>query len=79
MVCIFSVSASVAHLAAMRRDDTEVSRDPVSSFHLHQVSCHHLFGIDLHLLSLTDHQGLLGTETDTYYYVERVQRKGETS
>lgn len=49
----------VAHLAAVGRDDAEVSGNPVASFHLHQVSCHHLLSIDLHLLSLTDHQGLL--------------------
>ena len=53
---------SVAHLAAVGGDDAEVSGDPVSSLHLHQVSCHHLLSVDLHLLSLTDNQGLLGTE-----------------
>lgn len=58
------ICVSVAHLAAMGGDDTEVSRDPVSSFHLHQVSCHHLLSVDLHLLSFTDHQCLLGAERE---------------
>lgn len=50
-----------AHLAAVGGDDTEVGGDPVSTFHLHQVSRHHLLSVDLHLLSLPDHQGLLGS------------------
>ena len=50
------------YLAAMSRDDSEVSRDPVSSLHLHQVSCHHLLSVDRHLLALTDHQRLLQGE-----------------
>lgn len=54
----------VTHLAAVGGDDAKISGDPVSSFHLHQVSCHHLLSVDLHLLSLTDHQGLLGTERE---------------
>lgn len=62
---MISVSVPEAHLAAVGGDDTEVSGDPVSSFHLHQVSCHHLLGIDLHLFSLTDHQCLLGTERES--------------
>lgn len=49
----------VDYLAAMRGDDAEVSGDPVSSFHLHQVSCHHLLGVDLHLLPLADNKSLL--------------------
>lgn len=59
LYCYRSVSLFVAHLAAMGGDDAEVSRDPVSSLNLHQVSCHHLLSIDLHLLPLTDHKGLL--------------------
>lgn len=59
-----------AHLAAVRGNDAKVSRDPVSTFYLHQISCHNLLGIDLHLLSLADHQGLLGTREG-----ERKQRK----
>lgn len=59
-----SASVPGTHLAAVGGDDAEVGRDPVSSFHLHQVSCHHLLRIDLHLLSLTDHQGLLGEERE---------------
>lgn len=47
------------HLAAVRGDDAEVSGDPVSSLHLHQVSCHHLLGVDLHLLPLADNKSLL--------------------
>lgn len=58
------MSLHLSHLAAVGGDDTEVSRNPVSSFHLHQVSCHNLLGIDLHLLPLTDYQGLLGTERE---------------
>lgn len=53
------VLISAENLAAMRGDDAEVSWDPVSSFHLHQVSCHHLLSIDLHLFSLSDYKGLL--------------------
>lgn len=54
-------SASAAHLTAMRGDDTKISWDPVSALHLHQVSCHNLLSIDLHLLALPNHQGLLQT------------------
>lgn len=61
----------VAHLAAVGGDDAKISGDPVSSFHLHQVSCHHLLSVDLHLLSLTDHQGLLGTERERVRECER--------
>lgn len=43
----------------MRGDDPKVGGDPISSFNLHQISCHHLLSIDLHLLPLTDNQGLL--------------------
>jgi len=67
------------HLAAVGGDDAEVSGDPVSSFDLHQVSGHHLLRIDLHLLSLTDHQGLLGTEKERERERERGgERKMET-
>lgn len=59
MSVIMNLSVPVAHLAAMWGDDAEVSRDPVSSFHLHQISCNHLLSVDLHLFSLADHQGLL--------------------
>lgn len=59
MSVIVNLSVPVAHLAAMWGDDAEVGRDPVSSFHLHQISCNHLLSVDLHLFSLADHQGLL--------------------
>lgn len=59
LVCGRSALVFAENLAAMRGDDAEVSWDPVSSFHLHQVSCHHLLSIDLHLFSLSDNQGLL--------------------
>lgn len=50
---------SSSHLAAMGRDDAQVSRDPVPALHLHQVPNHHVLRVDLDLLALADHQGLL--------------------
>lgn len=47
------------YLAAMSRDNPDVSRDPVSSLHFNQISGHHFFSVDLYLLTLTDHQCLL--------------------
>ena len=47
------------HLAAVSRDDPQVSGDPVSTLHLHQISNHHFLGIDVLLLAIADDQGLL--------------------
>lgn len=58
-VCVYGEEACLLYLAAVRGDDAEVSGDPVSSLHLHQVSCHHLLRVDLHLLSLADNESLL--------------------
>ena len=51
------------YLAAVSRDDPDVGRDPVSPLHFDQVSSHHLLSVDLHLLSLPDHQRLLQTHS----------------
>lgn len=48
-----------SYLTAMSSDDANVSRDSVSSFDLHQIPYYQLVGIDLILLAVTDHQGLL--------------------
>lgn len=50
------------HLAALSGDDTDVSGDPVSGLHLHQVSYHQVVSNNLHLLPFTDYQGLLAVE-----------------
>ena len=50
----------VFYLTALGKNDTYVSRDSVSSFDLHQVPDHQVNGIDLVLLPIADHQGLLG-------------------
>lgn len=47
------------HLAAMSRNHPDVSRNPVSTLYFNQISSHHFFCINLHLLTLTDHQSLL--------------------
>lgn len=52
-------SMCVFYLAALSSDDADVSRDSVSSFDLHQIPHNQLVGIDLVLLAVTDHQGLL--------------------
>lgn len=49
----------VFYLAALSGDDTNVSRDSVSSFDLNQIPHHELVSIDLVLLAITDHHGLL--------------------
>lgn len=43
----------------MGRDDSQIRRDPVTTLHLHQISNHHILGIDVLLLTVTDNQGLL--------------------
>lgn len=50
---------AATNLAAVCRDDTQISRDPVSAFHLHQISDHHVLGVDVLLLTVTDDQSLL--------------------
>lgn len=47
------------HLAAVSRNHPDVSGDPVSTLYFNQISGHHFFSVNLHLLTLTDHQGLL--------------------
>lgn len=47
------------YLASTGEDHSKVSWDAVSPFDLHQISQHHKLGIDMHLLPLPDHQGLL--------------------
>lgn len=49
----------VVHLAAVSRNHPDVSRNPVSTLYFNQISGHHFFSVDLHLLTLPDHQGLL--------------------
>lgn len=55
-------SAAPPHLAAVSRDDPEVSGDPVAALHLHQVTHHHLLCVDALLLAIADHKGLLCSE-----------------
>lgn len=43
----------------MSRDDPEVGGDAVTALHLHQVAHHHVLGVDVLLLAVADHQGLL--------------------
>lgn len=47
------------YLAAMSRNHPDVSRNPVSTLYFNQISSHHFFCVNLHLLTLTDHQSLL--------------------
>lgn len=47
------------YLASTGEDHSKVSWDAVSPFDLHQISQHHKLSIDMHLLPLPDHQGLL--------------------
>ncbi len=51
------------HLAAVGGDDSQISGDPVSTFHLHQITDHHLLGVEVLLLAVADDQGLLRDET----------------
>ena len=62
-----------SHLAAVGGDDSQISRDPVSTFNLHQITNHHLFGIDVLLLAITDDQGLLQDETRKRQTEEKVR------
>lgn len=50
------------YLAAMGGCYSEVSRNSIASFHLYEISSHDLLGVNLHLLSFTDHQRLLCVE-----------------
>lgn len=68
-------AVSADYLAAMRGDDAKVSGDPVSSFHLHQVSRHHLLSVDLHLLPLADNKSLLKRRVKVYLWQKRVVPK----
>lgn len=56
---VWVTACPVSHLAAVSRDDSQVSGDPVATLHLHQVSGHHFLGVDALLLALADDQGLL--------------------
>lgn len=47
------------NLAAMWGYDSQVSRDPVTTFYFHQITNHHVFSINLLLLTITDNQCLL--------------------
>lgn len=49
----------VIYLAALTSDDTDVSRDSVSTFNLHQIPNNQLVGVDLVFLTITDHDSLL--------------------
>ena len=57
--CTDEINLAQIHLAAMSGDNTQVSRDSVSTFHFNQISSHHLLSIDAHLLAITYNQGLL--------------------
>ena len=59
IVCTDEINLAKIHLAAMSGDNTQVSRDSVSTFHFNQISSHHLLSIDAHLLAITYNQGLL--------------------
>lgn len=52
-------SSALTHLAAVRRYDSEVGRDPVPAFHLHQIPDDDVLCIYAHLLTISNHQGLL--------------------
>lgn len=43
----------------MSRYDPQVGGDAVAALHLHQVAHHHVLGVDVLLLAVADHQGLL--------------------
>lgn len=63
------------YLASLTRDDTNISRDSVSSFNFHQVAHYQFIGIDLVFLAITDHNGLLfGSEVGTDKYHESTKR-----
>lgn len=63
--CMFLGKCGTAYLAAMSRNHPDVGRDPVSSLHFNQISGHDFLGVDLYLLTLTDHQGLLQTGSES--------------
>ena len=51
--------SALTHLAAVRRYDSEVSRDPVPAFHFHQIPDDDVLRIYAHFLTVSNHQGLL--------------------
>lgn len=52
-------SLPATYLTAICRYDSEVSRDPVPTFHLHQIADYDVFCVDAHLLAISNHKGLL--------------------
>lgn len=54
-----------AHLAAVGGDDSQISGDPVTTLHLHQITDHHVLSVDVFFLTVTDDQGLLRRDNDT--------------
>lgn len=48
-----------AHLAAVGRNDPQISGDPVAAFHLHKIADHHVLSVDVLLLAVADNQSLL--------------------
>ncbi len=48
-----------SYLASMRRDDTKISWDSVSTFDLHKITSNYLLCIDTTFFSITHNQGLL--------------------
>ena len=66
-----------AYLAAVGRDDSQIGGNPVAALHLHQVTDHHLLGVDAHLLSVTDDQGLLRGRDATDAYVRQKERASD--
>lgn len=53
-----------SHLAPVGGNHPQVSRNPVPTAHLYQIPHHHVFRVDLDLLTFPDHQGLLWGERD---------------
>lgn len=47
------------YLAAVCRDDSEISRNPVPTFHLHQVPDYDIFCVDAHFLAISNYKCLL--------------------
>lgn len=54
------------YLAAVGRDDSEISRDPVPTFHLHQIPDDDFFCVYAHFFTVANDQGLLWEQKTVY-------------
>lgn len=67
------------YLAAVGRDDPEVSRDPIPALHFDQVPNNHLLRVDAHFLAVADHQGLLWEGKSLQHQIRQKRHQQEGS